>query len=798
MSSLPPPVPLGARILRLLWRTLQATLILALLAAAGGYFTLSWLERDLPDVRDLRASYRPPQVTRILGRDGSLLSELFVERRTVVPIATLPAHVKLAILAAEDANFYEHQGLNYFGMLRALVVNLRAGRTRQGGSTITQQVVKNLLLDPERTYRRKLKEVLLARRLEQDLTKDQILELYLNHIYFGGGRYGIEEAARFYFGKSAKDVTVGEAALLGALPAGPEHFSPRNDLQRSLTRRAFVLDQMERKGFLDPTRAAAAKAETVRLAPPSEAQPALAPEVVEIARRTLKELVGEGYSRGGYTVYTTVDPHLQALARKAVRENLQALDKRLKVAPPFKAHDPKKTKLKPEDKPYEGMPKPSELHRSFVGVVTATHDDTGLIDVRVGDVEGTIKLSDYERYDPKQLPPSAFAEVGALLRVSFLSPPAQEGADKTKTRVPLRLELGPESALLALDVKTREVLALVGSYEGIAGGLDRATQSRRQPGSTFKPVLYSYALHARKVTPATLFDPTPPPEAKKSVAPDEATVTQKITLREAVAKSVNAVAQRVMLDVGPGPVVKWAESLGYKSKLGADLSLALGAYEVTPLEMAGAYATLAAGGTYSQPRVVTRIVGPDGKDLPLAPQPEPQRVMDEADAYVMTSLLTSVVDHGTGARAKELNRPVAGKTGTTNQAKDAWFVGYTTEITCAVWTGFDDPRPLGGGREAGATAALPAFIAFMKGAHEKVPTIDFARPPGIRTVKIDPASGLRAYEGQENAIDEIFLAGSEPVAVAEPDAGAPDAGQTPGDERPAEPATSAALPTLPP
>ncbi|RYE86884.1 MAG: penicillin-binding protein, partial [Myxococcales bacterium] len=280
-------------------RALIALVVFGLLGA-GAVAAVFWqVERQLPDVRTLRASYHPGQVTRVLGRDGTLLAELFTERRTVIREKDIPPHVKLAFIAAEDASFYEHEGLNYLGMLRAFVVNLRAGRTRQGGSTITQQVVKNVLLnDPARTYRRKLKEVVLARRLEQDLTKDEILELYLNHIYLGGGRYGVEEAARYHFGKSVRELTISEGAMLGGLTAGPELFAPRNDLTRATTRRGFVLDQMERKGFLDQARAEQARREPLHSVPAAEAQSSLAPEAVEIGRKMLRELAGDDAARG--------------------------------------------------------------------------------------------------------------------------------------------------------------------------------------------------------------------------------------------------------------------------------------------------------------------------------------------------------------------------------------------------------------------------------------------------------------------------------------------------------------------
>jgi penicillin-binding protein 1A len=294
--------------------------ILGLIVASfvGVWLVLRHYSENLPSIGDLKGNYNPPQMTRVLARDGTtLLAEIFTERRTVVSIAALPAHVKLAVLAAEDAAFYEHEGLNYYGMARALIVNLRSGRTRQGGSTITQQVVKNLLLDPERSFRRKMRELILARRLEQQISKDEILELYLNHIYFGHGRYGIEEAARYYFGKSAREITLAEGALLAGLPAGPELYSPRHDAAKSRTRRAFVLAQMLDKGFIDQRQHDVAMNEPVRLAPPVEPQGQLAPEVVELVKRTLKEVAIDSKRSGGYTVTTTIDPRLQAEIQRA-------------------------------------------------------------------------------------------------------------------------------------------------------------------------------------------------------------------------------------------------------------------------------------------------------------------------------------------------------------------------------------------------------------------------------------------------------------------------------------------------
>jgi penicillin-binding protein 1A len=793
-SSPPPPrtprASWGPRIFKFLKILTLVTVVLVVVALVVVHSLIVSTEAKLqPKIENFRTNYRPPQVTRILARDGSVLSEIFVERRTIVPLKSLPPHVKLSFLAAEDANFYEHEGLNYFGMLRAFAVNLKAGRTRQGASTITQQVVKNILLVPERTYKRKFHEAVLARKLEQELTKDEIFELYLNHIYFGGGRYGIEEAAQFYFGKHAKELSIAEAALLAGLPAGPEYFSPRHHLERSVQRRRFVLAQMVKKQFLDSKRAEEAKNQKVVLHTAHEAHTGIAPEVVSYVRKYLKEHVGEGYTTGGYTVETTIDPSLQKLAREAVRTNLVKLDKRLGAQGPFLLpKGPSKSKKKSrksapstKEQAFQGKPKPNEVFQTFQGVVKAINEETGIIDINIGDVPGFIKLSDWDRYNPKKLKPSEFAEVGALIPVSFTSAPKLD--DPTPTPVPLRLVGGAQSALVAIDSRSHEVLALVGSYEGISGALDRATQAKRQPGSTFKPIVYSYALQQHRATASTLFDAGRSlRELYRSPKVASDNLRKPIRLREGLAASLNPVALQVMGLLSPKAVVQWAHDLGIESHLGADLSLALGSYEVAPLEMATAYSTISAGGLYSKPRIIKRVLNAGGTEVATEKPVAPKRVMDEATSYLITNLLSSVVDHGTATGAKQLKRPVVGKTGTTNKAKDAWFVGFSSDIVCAVWTGHDDARPLRQGRETGASAALPAWVYFMKLAHKDRPIVDFPRPSGLITVRIDPATGLRAYDGQTDAIDELFLPGTAPSEPApDPDAGTPDGTNDAGD-----------------
>lgn len=798
--------PTQSRRRRRILRWIRRGLLVAALLAAASAITLAIIirrvEAGLPSTAELRRGYRPPQVTRILASDGAVISELFTERRTVVKLNDLPPHVKLAVLAAEDANFYEHTGLNYLGIARAVWVNLRHKKTKQGASTITQQVVKNLLLDNERTYTRKIREVLLARRIEQELGKDEILELYLNHIYFGSGRYGIEEAARGYFGKHARELTLAEAALIAGIPPAPNAYNPRADVDLSLKRRAFVLGQLRAKGFITAAQHDQAMVEPVKLAPAVEAGEELAPEVVEIVRKTIRDVAGEEAARrGGFTVQTTIVPSLQAAARAAVREATAAYDKRWKLIGPFAPYppdgrDPKtKKKLPPPEPLFEGTPKYGHGD-VYVGHVTGHDDEARTLDVQVGNVKGVVKLEVKDRYDPNNLAPSAWAPVGVRLRVSLLAPPPTTTPEQNaqETKVPLRLELGPESALVSIDVRTRKVLALIGSVEGESGALDRATRAHRQPGSTFKPFVYGAAIAARKLTPASMIDPTPANfagYAPKNYEPWSG--SEQVRLRDALAASINIVAVRVANEIGPKAVIDFARSAGITSKLDPHLAIALGAYEVTPIELATAYTTIAAGGVFEPYQLITKIIGPDGRELPLPGRPPPTRAFGEPEAYVLTSLLTSVVEKGTATGARVLGRPVAGKTGTSNDQKDAWFAGFTPDIVTVAWVGYDEPRPLGHG-EFGGRTALPAWVAFMKEATKNKPKGAFPMPQGLVTVKIDPRSGKLPFLGQEDAVDEVFLAGTEPKDAAEPPADvAPKKEDAPEDPW----ATPAALPPLP-
>jgi penicillin-binding protein 1A len=776
-SSEPSPTPGHAgdgegagrgRVTAVVLRVLKWLFILTVMAGLGAAVTL-WqvlkrYEADLPSTDELK-NYHPPQVTRVLARDGTLLAELFTERRTVVGIDAIPDTMKVSVLAAEDADFYQHEGLDYLGMLRALVVNLRSHDTRQGGSTITQQVVKNVLLTPERTFERKAREVLLAWRIEQELSKDEILELYLNHIYFGHGRYGVEEASRYYFGKSVGDLSLAEAAMLAGLAKGPSIYSPRIDIARALRRRDQVLDQLEAKGFATPAAVEQAKASPILLAPATESLPELAPEVIAEAQRVLKEVVGAEAPRGGFTITTTIDPAAQASARKALRANLDEYAKRHNLLAPIGlAHGepPKPPKKKGAPAPKAASPKaeppfqgtPSDKHHGiYVAVVTGADDAAGLLKVRVGTADGVVHLRESPRYNPKGLPPSRFATAGALVRVSAVH---ERGVGLDGVPHEYRLELGPQGALVAIDTATREIRALIGSYEAVRGGLDRTTRAHRQPGSTFKPFVYSHAIQSRRFTAASPLGALTPDGKPPS-----------LLLRDALALSDNNAVVWTLGQLGAESVVTHARALGIESPMQPTESLALGAYEVTPLELATAYSTFATGGIYEEPILVTRIVGPDGAELDLGPTKPRRRVLEESEAYLMTSLLTTVVQRGTGKKAAALKLPIAGKTGTSNDAKDAWFAGYSPDIVCVVWTGFDDAKPLGAG-ESGATAALPAWMSFMGDFHKVHRPSAFKRPADVVEIAVDPASGLLPYEDEDKTINEVFLAGSEPKEKVEP------------------------------
>ncbi|MCB9528585.1 MAG: PBP1A family penicillin-binding protein [Myxococcales bacterium] len=758
------PRSFGRRVLKWsLWLGFVG-LLLGAGALVGGYW---YFARGLPDFERIE-DWRPPQTSRIRAADGTVIAEVFTERRTVVPLAAVPPVLKHAVISAEDAEFFQHEGLDYEGMLRALYNSVRAGRITGSGSTITQQVVKNLVLSPEQSFERKARELILARRLEQRVSKDGILSIYLNLIYLGQGRYGVAEAARHYFGHTdLDDITLAQAAWLAGLIPAPGRFARRKNAKQAEERQRYVLRMMEKNGYISAAeRAAAEKADLGFVEPwraPDEAQ-----WFADVVRAELSARVGEeALASGGYDVRTTLDMGRQRAAVAALREGLRALDARqgfgkaretvpAEKAAAWRAKRAKALKDKP---PVAGVAVPAR--------VTAVEDDDLVVELGVG--EALVDRDAVERFaDPENRKASPYG-VGDVIPVAV----RQDGpAHPERMRaVPAG---APQGALVVLDPQSRHVLALVGGWSHSAYPFNRATQARRQPGSTFKPFVYGAALEAKRYTAAsTVVD------APETLRVDAGKVWQPknydgrfkgvLSLRQALAKSVNSVAVSVTTDIGVPAVADFARRAGIASPLADGPAMALGASEVLPLELANAFATFAAGGRFAAPVFIVAIEGPAGAVAVEAPAAE--QVIDPAVAWVLVDMMRSVVTSGSGARLKDFPRAVVGKTGTSNDARDTWFVGLLPEVVATAYVGFDQPRSLGK-KEVGGVTALPVVKAYLEAAETKGPEWP-AAPDGVEARRV-VADGRLAPAGSEEGVVEYFLAGTAPSEVA-PAAGEVDA-----------------------
>lgn len=738
------------------WRWLRRLFLLGgllALAGAGALGGLFWYyTRDLPGLDKLR-DYQPSQVVKVLDRRGSLIGELGSEKRTSVRLAEVPRVLVQAVIAAEDATFYDNPGLDVRGIARALWEHLSRGagdgRRASGGSTITQQVVKRILLTPERSIRRKVQELVLAYRLNQTLSKDEILELYLNDIYYGHGRYGCEEAARYFFGKSVRDIDAGEAALLAGLPQSPERLSPFKSPEAAKKRQRYVLSRMVELGFLPREEGMALAAEPITVVRGEGLN--LAPEIM-----TLVQAMSSDLGRAGGSVQAALDGDLQALARRALERGLEALDERQGYRGPLRVLKGKALAQKQAELTRQRGGSPPGTSRTHEALVTRTEEgaEGPRLRVDLGGLEAEVPLTAEARYARGK---GALAErfpPGSLVRVRIT------GAAEPGTPLPAVLDQGPQGALVALDVASGDVLALVGGYGFRAGMFDRARSARRQPGSAFKPLVYGAALETRAFTAASVVNDAPEVYDLWKPVNYSRSFRGPIRLRSALAHSVNTVAIKLLSEVGLPAFKQFALRVGIERPVPDDigLSLALGSFELTPLELAQAFLPFFNGGHRCQPRFFSRI----GDRI----EPESARVpaLDPETAYVVVSMMKSVLEDGTAAgAAAALGRPAAGKTGTSNDARDAWFVGGTPDILAVVWIGFDDMRELGKG-ETGARAALPIWLEFMKAAHEGRPVRDFVQPPGIRVQAIDPRTGLLPAPGAQG-VDEVFVQGTEPREV---------------------------------
>ncbi len=830
-TSVVPPPPGGGRysvgtVRATLWRWFKRLVLgmaLALVGVgalvAGAYWHYS---KGLPSPEDLK-TFRPSQVTKVTCRDGSTCAEFFVERRTWVDTATLPPHVRNAFLAAEDADFYKHDGLDYLGMLRSGVKNLRPGSQKSGASTISQQICRQLLLTTERTLARKIREWILTPRMERALTKDEILNLYVNSVYFGNGRYGVEEASLFYFGKHAKDLNVGEAAVIAGTVQLPDRINPVTNIVKAKKRQRYVLDQLSRHGFVPAAQTTPELDKPIVLGP--RPPPTVGGYYAEDVRKQLVARYGEKtVLEGGLRVQLAMEPKLQAAAEASVRAGLEVVDQRQGYRGPvgtmelsrFEAlrpliekrlaeagkrrpderliadlsalHDADETEEPPPDdeQPVDpDEPKPTRdqllVHRltvrtlqdgvESVGVVRSVDDAKGLAVVDLVGAQAQVDFASSKwmrrRVDGKlgtfPVKLSDVTHPGELVRVRLgKNVPASQLFAATFSQLPV-----VQGGLVSIDPHDRSVVAMVGGYDFATSAFNRATQARRQPGSSFKPFLYATALESKKFTPVSIVNDAPEairdPYTGKTWKPqnyEKGGFEGPITVRQALTKSKNTVSVRLIEAVGPDAVIAFASRAGIHSALPENLTLALGTGEVSMLEIANAYATLQTNGLYAEPITVVKVTDAKGTVLEehhAAPEP----AITPAVAFLATSLMRSVVEEGTAAAVQELDRPAAGKTGTAQEYRDAWFSGYTTNFVTTSWVGFDDHEPLGFG-ETGGKAALPLWLSYMKVAHQGLPVTDFTVPEGVVKVRIDPATGLLAGTSVPGR-NEYFLAGTEPT-----------------------------------
>jgi len=624
----------------------------------AGFFIA--LTKDLPQIRNLE-SFKPSSITRIYSADEVLLAEFFLEKRDPVPIKMMPDNLKKALIVTEDRSFYQHSGIDLKGILRAIFRDIKAGKFVEGASTITQQLSKTLFLKPRKTLLRKAKEAFLSFQIERRYTKDEILELYLNQVYFGSGAYGVESAARIYFGKPVSDLNLSECALLAGLPKSPSRYSPLIDKDLALKRRNIVLKQMKDTKAITEAAFKRAKEAPLILAKQDKTR-VKAPYFIDYIKFFLENTIGSSrLYKGGLTVVTTLDFKLQKAAEFAAEKELSALEHRMKQ--------------------------------------------------------------------------------------QFIKNPA------------------PQCALVSLDVLSGGILAMVGGRDYLKTPFNRATIARRQPGSAFKPIVYAYAIEQGFSQNKIILDAPvvfKTGNRKKEWQPNNFSEDYKgeMTLRMALALSKNIPAVRLIEMLGPSSVAGFAHTLGIKSPLYPNLSLALGTSGVKLINLTAAYSVFPNKGKLIEPYGVMEVVDGNGR-LVWRVKPNKKAVISRESAAVITDMLRSVIQDGTGKKAKIIQRPIAGKTGTTNEYKDALFIGFSPSITTGVWVGQDTFTTIGKG-ETGARAALPIWIEFMKRALHNRPIQYFDMPDDVVKVRIDPTTGLLAADNAPNAVKALFKKGTEP------------------------------------
>lgn len=800
--TVPPPEPrLKRRRKSLLlsflgWSFATGVLLFVIGSAAAGYMIYR-ASHDLPDYESL-AKYEPPVMTRIHAHDGSLIAEYARERRIFVPINTIPKLMIAAFLSAEDRRFYEHGGIDMTGVARAAVkfaeTKLTGHGSIQGASTITQQVAKNFLLTSDRTFDRKIKEAILAVRIERAYTKDKILELYLNEIYLGLGSYGVAAAGLNYFNKELKDLSIEEVAYLAALPKAPNNYHPFKHTQRATERRNWIIGQMWENGYITAEAAAEAKKKPLKVnLRPFGAHIFAAEFFAEEVRRSLLAKYGEDkLYGGGLSVRTTLDPELQGYARKALTDGLVNFDREKGWRGPVKqidiAGDWGKALAEidgPEDiYPWRlGVVLDAQKTKAIVGLKPARRQDGALIDKREA-VEIGFETMKWAKKGEKGASPKSVGDVLALGDVIYVSP---EDPDKPAGAWSLMQVPEVSGGLVAMDPHTGRVLAVAGGFSFDISQFDRAVQARRQPGSAFKPLVYAAALdNGYKPTSIILDAPIeieqgPGKEIWKPENYDKEKSYGPTTLRVGIEKSRNQMTVRLAQDMGMPLITEYSRRFGVYDDLLPVLAMSLGAGETTLLRMVNAYAMIANGGREVQATFIDRIQDRWGRTVwrhddrmcdgckadAWNGQSEPnvldgrRQIIDPHTAYQITSIMEGVVQRGTATSLKKLGMPLAGKTGTTNDEKDAWFIGFTPDMVVGVFVGYDIPRPMGKGQTGGKVAA-PIFGEFVKMALASKPAVPFRVPPGIKLVRVSLKTGLRSQPGEKDSIVEAFKPGEEP------------------------------------
>ncbi len=709
---------------------------LSLLMVVGVAMVMAYPQ--LPDISDL-AEYRPKLPLRIYTADGVLMGEFGEERRNLTPIRQIPQVMKDAVLSIEDSRFYQHGGLDYLGLIRASIANL-SKRKSQGASTITMQVARNVYLSTEKTYTRKIYEILLTYKLEHLLTKDQILEIYMNQIFLGNRAYGFASAAETYFGKSLKDITIAEAAMLAGLPKAPSAYNPISNPKRARSRQLYIIERMEENNYITAKQALEAKAEPLRIRPSIDKTRIHAEYVAETVRQLMFAQYGQETYTRGLNVYTTLQSSEQNAAYQALRQGIMDFERRQVYRGPEK---------------FIQLPtKPKELEDA-IDEVLDDHPDNG-------DVMSAVVLE----ASPKKI--VAIRQNAEQLEITGDGlKPAQSGLSdkagpniKIKRGAVIRVVQTPkgtweitqlpevEGAFVAISPQDGSVRALVGGFDFAKNKFNHVIQAWRQPGSSFKPFIYSAALE-KGFTPATVINDAPlffdagvtggqPWEPKNY----DGTFEGPMTLRKGLAKSKNMISIRILQAVGTRNSQEWVTKFGFdEDKHPAYLTMALGAGSVTPMQMATGYSVFANGGIRVQPHMITRVTDHKGKilvDSPPQMANEANRAISPRNAFVMTSLLQEVTRSGTAAKARvALKRDdIYGKTGTTNDSMDAWFAGYHRNLAAVVWIGYDTPRKLGD-RETGGGLSLPVWISFMESALKKMPIMDAIAPEGVLYVNGD-------------------------------------------------------------